>query len=358
MNRILSNIYYNVQHPASYSTVDKLWEATKRKFSKHSIQDWLASQEAYTLHKPRDLHFSRSRYFVPNMNNLFQADLCDMRALATHNGKVNYILTVIDVFCKKAWAVPLKKKTAESIIVAFKRVFADRKPKYLQTDKGKEFLNSKFQTYLKKLGIRFYTTNNPDVKASVVERFNRTLKTKMFKYFTHANTYKYVDVLSSLVASYNSSVHSAIGIAPVEVTLDNQIDVYHYLYSGNGRYKHTSHVKKGAAFHVGDLVRITREKYVFEKGYEKNWSTEVFVISKVLHTFPVRYKVKDLRHEDISGSFYKQELQKVVLKKDAAHKIDKVISSRGVGASRQLYVKWQGYPDKFNSWIKASDLIQ
>jgi Integrase core domain len=299
MDLALRKVYYDIKHPASYGTVENLWEATKRKYSKANVQKWLSSQDPHTLHKPRTLHFSRSRYFVPNMNNLFQCDLCDMRMLAKHNSNVNYILTIIDVFCKKAWAYPLKNKSADSVIAAFKKVFAERKPRYVQSDKGTEFLNKKFQTYLKKLGIKFYTTNNPDTKASVVERFNRTLKTKMYKYFTYANTFKYVDVLPHLLTSYNNSVHSAINMAPNAVTKQNQLDVYDYLYSGRGRYKHVK--KDSPTVKVGDKVRITREKYVFEKGYEANWSTELFVVTKVLDTVPKRYKIKDLQGEEITG---------------------------------------------------------
>ena len=71
---------------------------------------------------------------------------------------------------------------------AFGEIFVARKPVKLQTDKGKEFLNTTFQRRLADLGIQFYVSQNEDIKANVIERFNRTFKTKMWKYFIHEST--------------------------------------------------------------------------------------------------------------------------------------------------------------------------
>jgi len=96
------------------------------------------------------------------------------------------LLTCIDVFSKRAWAVPVRRKTGQNVAEAFKKILADGNCNMLQSDKGIEFLNSTFQSILRRRGIKFYTSENEDLKAAVVERFNRTLKTKMFRYFTHA----------------------------------------------------------------------------------------------------------------------------------------------------------------------------
>ena len=354
MEKVLEKLYYDPNHVAGFSTAEKLWLATGKKYDKEKIKEWLRSQDTHTLHRSRRTRFQRSRYFVPNMNNLFQADLCDMRSLEKFNPGIVYILTVIDVFCKKAWAIPLKDKKATTIIQAFKRIFKTRKPRFLQTDKGKEFVAKAVQKYLKSEDIKFYTTNNPDIKASIVERFNRTLKTRMWKYFTHACTYKYVDVLKNLVHAYNNTKHSAINMAPNEVTTRNQSKVYNFLYSGKGRYGKIKRTRM--IFQVGDKVRITREKYTFEKGYETNWSTEIFIVSKRLGGIPPRYEIKDLNGEEIEGSFYNEELQRVVTDYSTKYKIDKILQSKGKGLSRQVLVKWKGYPDSFNSWIYYKDL--
>ena len=118
------------------------------------------------------------------------------------------------MFSKYAWVIPLKKKDSKTVSEAFYSIFTYRKPIKLQTDKGKEFVNTSFQKLLKDRGIQFYVSQNENIKASVAERFNQTLKTKMWKYFTYQNTYKYLDVLKDLVASYSSTYHRTIKSSP------------------------------------------------------------------------------------------------------------------------------------------------
>jgi len=77
----------------------------------------------------------------------------------------------------------------------------------LQTDKGSEFVNSSFQQMLKRHNIHFYTSENENIKAAVVERFNRTRKTKMYRYFTFKNTWRYINILQDQVDSYNATRH-------------------------------------------------------------------------------------------------------------------------------------------------------
>jgi len=75
---------------------------------------------------------------------------------------------------------------------------------------------------LKQHGIKFYTSENEDLKAAVAERFNRTLKEKMFRYFTYKNTRRYTSVLEDLLHSYNNTYHRSIGMSPLEVNRDNE----------------------------------------------------------------------------------------------------------------------------------------
>ena len=91
--------------------------------------------------------------------------------------------------------MPVRTKTGRDVANAFEKI--DGTSNMVQSDKGTEFLNSTFQSMLKRSGIKFYTSKNEDLKASVVGRFNRTLKTKMYRYFTYKNTRRYVDALDA-----------------------------------------------------------------------------------------------------------------------------------------------------------------
>ena len=104
-----------------------------------------------------------------------------MQTFSKSNRGVRYLLTVVDVFSKCVWMLLLKDKTRKSIADAFKEIFkkSKRKPEKLWTDKGREFYNK----HAKELGVELYSTENEE-KSSVVERWNCTMKEKIFKYFT------------------------------------------------------------------------------------------------------------------------------------------------------------------------------
>ena len=156
---------------------------------------------------------------------------------------VNYLLVVIDVLSKYVWVRPMKNKTARSLLEAFDSILSEgRKPEKLRTYESTEFLNESFQQYLKKKNIQFYAANN-EPKASVVERVNRTLKSKLYRYFMAFNSLRYIDVLQDLVDSYNNTYHRSIGRAPATVSLLNVGTVRRTLYGGI-----TSTVTKGLNF--------------------------------------------------------------------------------------------------------------
>ena len=279
---------------------------------------------------------------VSGNNEIWAADLADMRALSDENDGFNYLLLVIDIFNKYGWIVPLKNKSSGVIVEALKGIFKDsgRRPKKLWTDKGREFFNKDVRDL-----IYLYATENEE-KSSIAERWIRTIKEKMFKYFTDYKTNRYIDVLPDLVEDYNNTVHSSTKLTPVEASKEeNQLKVWRNLYPD--RYK-TSRLNP--KFSVGDEVRITKKKKVFEKGYTTRWTEEIFTIKEIRETNPITYKLEDLQGEEIKGTFYEPELQKT---EQQIFRIEKVIKKE----KGKSLVKWKGYSDKFNSWVDNKDLI-
>ena len=216
-----------------------------------------------------------------------------------------------------------------------------RKPTYLQSDKGSEFLNSAFQTYLKANDISFYTSENDDIKCALVERYNRTLKTRMWRYFTSSNSLRYMDVLPDLVKSYNDTIHGSIKTVPSRVTLHNEPDLRRKLYPPA--------VKSKPKLHVGDSVRISETRRVFKKGYLPSWTRELFKVVNVFPTNPPTYCIADYSGEAIRGKFYAEELQ--VVKENDVFKVEKVIKTRKRHGKVEYLVRWLGYPPKFDSWV-------
>lgn len=346
----LGDVYHTPSDPASYSSAWKLWNATGE--SQKKTQAYLQGEDAYTLHRQVRRKFPRNVTYADNLDECWQTDLCDFQSLSKDNGGIRYVLCVIDVFSKYGWAVPIKDKTGPSIVRAFQTLFKDtpRRPSRLFSDKGKEYLNKTFQKFLKDHDITYIHTHNPDTKCSVVERWQRTIKAKLFRRFTATENYNYTQgLLKDVVHAYNHTYHRSIKMRPVDVTEDRVLEVYNNLYHG------VSLRSTKTKYHVGDHVRISREKKTFEKGYTWNWSEEIFKVIQVIpHTMPV-YRLEDLDHDPIEGTFYENELQKVA--KPEGFKIAYIVKSKGKGDSRQHWVHWRGYPKKSRSWIFDSDVL-
>lgn len=356
MNELLGTIYKNVGHSAGFSSVRKLYEAAKQQnplITMKNVQDWLSKQDAYTLHKPTRRKFKRNKIYVSGIDEQWELDLVDMKLLESYNNNFRYMLCCIDVFSKFAWVHPLKTKNASEICNAMRNIFnKGRIPWKIRTDKGTEFVNKNFKALMQENDISFFTSQNEDIKCSIVERFNRTLKSKMWKYFTNYTTYKWIDIIDALVSSYNNSKHRSIGEKPAHVTWNMTDRILKRLYPD-------SKVFKTPKFAVGDHIRISKYKQVFDKGYIPNYTEEIFLIHKIVvkNTEPF-YKIKDLKGELIDGYFYEKEIQKVgALYNDQVFKVERIIKKRRTkNGTMDLLVKWWGYPEKFNEWISETDV--
>lgn len=291
------------------------------------------------LHAPARRFFPRRRVIVRGFDDLWQADIIDVQRHAKDNREHPYILAVIDVFSKYAWAIPLKSKNARDVCKAFATVVQTdgRVPNNLQTDMGKEFYNKDFQEYLKKRNVNHYSTFSM-MKASVVERFNRTLKNNMWKYFSLNGSYRWIDVLPTLIDEYNRRKHRTINMRPIDVTRKNAKRLLSTVYSN-------VKIAGPAKYVVGDYVRVSKFKTVFDKGYTPNWSTEIFKIEAVKKTNPVTYLLVDSHNKSIQGGFYEYELHTV--KYPNIYLVEKVLRKK----SNKVYVKWLGFDNSHNSWI-------
>ena len=344
----LQKYYTDPAFPGSFAGADKFYKALKSVNSsvkRKDVLDFLKSSEVYTLHKPIRKPSQYRRIYTHGPSYMFQIDLVDMTKYASENDGYKFLITMINSFTKFAWAIPIKSKHGANVFDGVKKILLVNRPQKLQMDRGAEFYNKKFLDMLRAFGIKWYSTNS-EIKAAMVERFNRTLRTRMERVFTLQGNHRYIDILPKLLKSYNNSVHRSIGMKPADVTAKDTSKILKKLYPKLSTSK--------AKFKVGDSVRITRKKHVFQKGFEQNWSYEVFKIAKILKTKPITYELIDYIKEPILGSFYSSELQSV---KPLSYPIEKVLKKRRHGTNVEYLVKWLGYPEEANSWIKQKDLF-
>ena len=337
------NRYHDPRAPGSLGGVQRFAKAHRLPLKK--AQRVLERDLAYTLHKPRRRRFPTVPVIVGGLDDQWVADLVEVQPLAKYNRGLRYLLTVVDVLSKYAWVQPLKAKTGVALVKAFEKILKGRRhPNRLPTDRGKEFYNRTFQRWLDEQGIHHFSTEG-DAKASVVERFNRTLKERLYRYFTAANTLRFDDVLPELVQGYNATRHRSIGMAPQDVTWDNEEAVWKRLYGPHVKAK-----RPKAKFNVGDRVRLNKIHRTFEKGYLPGWTEEVFVVHRVVPGPVPTYKIHEWDDTPVQGTFYEEDLQKVHV--SDVFRIEKVLKRQ----KDRWLVKWKGWPDKYNSWIARGDV--
>ena len=261
-------------------------------------------QLAKEVFSPQITKFKRQRIIPLYKDETWSADLIDKSSLSKYNNNCKFLLTVIDIFTKDAWAIPLKNKSGLSITNGFKTILSEgRKPENLWVDRGSEFYNKTFKSLLKEYGtgkaasgIELYSTYS-DLIAVFIERFNRTLLHIINNPMFINGDGNWVNILNDAVVTYNNSIHSTINMTPVDAS--NNPDKVKYYFS----FKNNKPNLK-----VGDYVRNVDKRNIFSKGYTSNWNRELFKVNEVLKTQTPTYKIEDINGEIIEGKYYEQEL--------------------------------------------------
>lgn len=361
MEKQLHDLYYAAGDPGSYGGAARLYRRAKElgiRATKRQVEDFLSNQLAYSIHKQPRHKFARNSTFVSNIDQQWQADLADMQTLADENDGYRYILTCIDVLSRYSWAVPVRSKSSKDMLTAMKKLFKlahPRRPQRLQTDKGKEFFNTQVASFLRDQMVHHFASES-DKKAAVVERFNRTLKNRIWTYFTSNNSKRYIDVLGDIVYAYNNAYHRSIRMRPADVDNEQAAQkAWYHLY-----YRATATIgnrQRKQPLEPEQHVRIAKWKGEFEKGYVPNWSREQFTVTRRLKHPRNVYNIKDASGERVEGAFYANELQPISRNRVEVERVLKHRGRRGTG-HHQVLVKWRGWPEKFNSWILYHDLAK
>lgn len=344
--------YYSPKAIGSFGGVNRLFKAIKKIDPSAKLSDvhkWLKDQDTYVLFKQNKNKFPRLPILVNKIDEQWQIDLMDMSWVSQYNDGYRYLLNVIDCFSKFAWSRPIRKKTGLEVVQALENIFSkQRVPEKLQSDQGKEFANSDFKALMIRKKINHFFATDGVIKCAIVERFNGTLRARIYRYLHHVNTGKYIDVLEEIIESYNKSFHRTIGMSPVEVNDENSSTVLR-----NIRKSHPKSNANYKPFSVGAKVRIRREKGIFEKGAKRNFKLEIFTIRKHKRT-PQGwvYWLEDYAGERITSVFYHNELIQAI--EPSLYQIEKILRTRINPSSKkkEYFVKWLDYPSKFNQWVQ------
>ncbi|EGT39946.1 hypothetical protein CAEBREN_30204 [Caenorhabditis brenneri] len=350
LKRAITVAYTDEKLPCAFTSVANVHRHVQKTFPNVKydfVEQVLQDLESFTLHRPNRKRFPRLKTQATGVYTDLQADLVDMSKYKSSNDSITFLLTVIDIYTRCLFVKSLKSKHGALVAKALADIFKEMgtTPNILFTDDGKEFYNRDVKTLLESHNIKHVSPKN-DTKCGVVERVNRTLKTRLAKYMTHAYGHRYIDVLQRVVLGINNSYHRGIGRKPVEVRLGD----FPIPFPDKSSYK--------IKFRLGDHVRLAAKRGVFDKGYDQGWTAEVFVISATSPGKPVTYKVVDTNGEPVEGIFYTHELTKCTYKANGTYRVESIIARRTRNGIRQCLVRWEGYTAASDSWVPESSLLQ
>jgi len=353
MEDILKDVYYNLKSPACFSGVNNVLEEAKKHLptiSKKDVENFLAKQRTYTLYRDVKRKGAKLKTVPSFLNTDWAADLAVLAKFSKQNDGNNYLLVCIESLSRMLYVEPVKTKTSIDIIPAFDKIFerAKIRPWHILTDKGNEFNSKAMMKYWNEQDIIKYTSENPILHATQVERAIRTIKERLTKFLSQNGTTRWVDSIQEIVNAINNTIHTTTGMKPIEVNYKNASELYKKLYS-NDKVKN-----KKPKFKVGDTVRIEKHKLTFSKGLAK-FTDEIFTIAKVQTTkYPIIYRIKDDNNEEIKGIFYENDLCRA--SSETTWRVE-VLKRRVRKGIKEIFVRWIGYRDKYNSWIPEENLV-
>lgn len=353
------NRYITPGDPAAFagrSKLGKLFKLSPDDVNKQLLSYNYAYQKHRSTKKPRFFN----PYFSIHPRQEIHCDLLELRDLSRFNDGVNYILVCIDIFSRKVWAEPLKSKNALPVTEAMKKILNQMDPIYptsCQMDKGREFRNNLFMTLLRERGIRVYDPHSEN-KAVFAERVIGTLKTLISKYLTERGIQRYIDQLPNLVKTYNTRSHKAFNekLSPNEAELHDNLQNVRKILQKHRKKTILRGRRMKPKFSVGQFVRLRLIKNKFDRGYGKKFTEEIFKIHRINHRLPIiTYTVESTNTGDVlEGDFYAEELQLV---RGDIYRVEKVLGEKRINGVPHKLVKWVGFDDRHNSYIKSSDVF-
>ena len=359
---LLKEYYVTPGHPIAFAGLNKVYDYFKDVLSLNEIKNALRGLESYTLHRefhkgkrnPSYSHFKRFR---------MEMDLVDVQSLAPYNDNINYLLTCIDTYTRYGFVRLLPSKHGNVVLEAFRSILEEavEKPKRLLCDRGAEFRFAPFQAFCVDNKISF-TPSDTSIHAAFVERFNRTLQNDVYKYMTEKETNRYIstvgpngeriELMPLFVHGYNNRKHRMIGVTPyqAETQPELHIDIQKRLNAYHEKTK-----KQRPTFQIGDQVRIAKIKGKFSRGYNEQASQEIFKVAQVKTNLKIPlYVLSNYRGDEIiQGAFYEFELVKVT---GDLFRIEKVLKKRKHRGKKEVFVKWKGFDDSYNSWVSESNV--
>lgn len=363
--------YTTPGHPTAYAGVTKVQRYYRGQgVTLEDVRRALEHVDAYTLHKEYKRPRLRNPYYVHFKRQQVQADLIHVDDLAERNDGVRYLLALIDAFTRKLWVLPLPNKSGRTVREAFKQwlFVIEQPPRSIFFDRGKEFVNRWVTGLLRGRGIRTLFPKS-DIKAGTVERVNRSIQNLLYKYLSDRETFRYLEVLPDLVATYNDRPHRSLdGLTPNQAEAPQNTllvrDLHRRRYDRLERRRAAKlrsarrHSRPATRIQVGDTVRIKTLRGAFDRGYHTQFKGELFRVERIFTNMTVpMYQLRSQNDgELVEGGFYANELS--LVRHDDVYRVERILRRRRTPEGRLQYlVRWRDFGPQHDSWIDARNIV-
>ncbi len=376
----LKTLYYNVELVGALRGPQALYSLVKErnlhKISLVKIKNWLRAQDIYTPWKPAREPAFRNNIEAHFPGHILQFDLADFRnekEIRIRGKKRNtviykYCLVAYDTFSKFGWVVPLREKKSKHVIAGLKHIFktSNYLPKEALCDSAGEHISAQSKKFFKQKGINLYFANSK-IHAPGAERLIKTLKIALRRYRASYNVNSWVKPLRYLVKAYNASISRVHKQTPKDVMSNPTLawKAYEFMYLKKHRKDFKRRQTPRREFNpantpkVGDHVRISRLRHVFEKeaGEIGLFSREIFIVDAVDRSQKiVMLKLRDLTGALVKGGFYIPEVQVVSYDPSELFEVEKIVARKMIGKTPMVRVKFKGYNLRRTQWMPESEI--
>jgi hypothetical protein len=297
MSREVDRHYHNLRYPEAFTARSNL-----KKFG--NIDAWAKKEDVLTEYS-QFRSFPRRPTVAHSRNAIWSIDLAEFRNISQFNKGYNYLAIACDVLTRFTYAIPLKSKRPSEVAEQFSRLFKKVRPSVsVFVDGGSEFL-SDFKTLMQKYNIQTWVARTVETKSAIAERTILKFKQRLYRYFHYKKTKTWIDIYQLIVDGINNSYHRIIKMKPSEcVSIEMQRKAF------INTYKHRLGFIPKPGLSEGDRVRISKLRHPLKKRYLQSFTTEKFVVKKVLPKENQNiYTLEDENKETIIGSFSKPELR-------------------------------------------------
>lgn len=361
--------YETPGNPEAFSGINNV--AIQNRVSNETAALALSESESYGLHRQYRRPARKNPYFTMYRRQQCQLDLVDISQLRADNRGYSYLLILIDCFSRKVWLRPVTHKSGEAVVQAMTSIFREmgELPEQIVCDRGREFVNGSFQDFLASRNVRLVHPNS-EMKASIVERANKSLQSLIYKYMdVLPETRTYYGALRAVLHTYNNRPHRSIAKltpnqAELEVHKNTVASALRQHYSkaipekSIVKYQHGKSLEEARAepkFKIGDTTRIkTGYGLAFPRGYEEQFSRELFRVKGIRRRMPIpMYELWSLNDQDvIEGSTYKEELQRAPADVLRFHVRRRRWKRRQGQWVPEMLVRWKGFDRQHDQWVR------